>query len=121
MYVADRYMFEGHGSSMQNKEMWLAQQQMWRTGFADLEISFEIHSVEGNLVRGRRHTSGTHTGDLDLGLLGMGVVAATGKTVSVSQAADYIVLGETIISCHSAPEEGGGIHSVLSQLGIDRP
>jgi hypothetical protein len=120
-YLAEDYAVEQPGAPVQGKAHWLALWRMWQDGFSDIAIKYELHGVEGNLVRGRSRVTATHTGDLDLGQLGMGVVAATGKSVTTVSAIDFIVEGGKIVSGVAKPEAGGGIPGLLAQLGVETP
>ena len=120
-YLAEDYALEQPGAPVQTRDQWLATQRMWRAGFPDLQIIHTAHSVEGNLVHGTSQSTGTHTGDLDLGQLGMGVIAATGKSIGNTIPIDYVVDGDKIVSGVARPAEGSGIPGLLAQLGVEMP
>jgi ketosteroid isomerase-like protein len=120
-YLAEDYAVEQPGAPVQSKAHWLALWRMWQDGFSDIAIKYDLHSVDGNLVRGRSRVTATHTGALDLGQLGMGVVAATGKSVTTVSAIGFIVEDGKIVSGTAKPEAGGGIPGLLAQLGVEMP
>lgn len=66
-------------------------------------------------------STGAHTGDLDLGQLGMGVIAATGKSMANTLRIDYVVDGAKIVSGVAMYAEGGGASGLLAQLGVEMP
>ena len=68
---------------MQGREQWLTHAEDVAAGFPDVTVTFEVESVEHDVVRGRAHATGTLTGEFDLGPLGLGNVTATGQVVTV--------------------------------------
>lgn len=117
-YLTDDLTIEQPGVPVQGRDQWLAMQKMLRAGFPDVTVTFDVDSVERDVVRGRARATGTLSGELDLGPLGLGVVAATGQTVTVETPIDWTVSGEKLASATVAPEEGAGIQGLLAQLGL---
>jgi hypothetical protein len=118
-YLAGDYVLEQPGAPVQGREQWLAFQRMWRAGFPDLVITYELHDVEDNVVRGTSRATGTHSADLDLGLLGKAVVPPSGKVLTITQTVAYVVECDQIVSAVSQPDAGSGIPGLLVQLGVD--
>jgi hypothetical protein len=120
-YLADDVTIEQAGAPVQGRVQWLAMQRMLFAGFPDVTVTFDVESVDRDVVRGRAHATGTLTGELDLGPLGLGTVAATGQVVTVETPLAWTVRGEKLASATVAPEEGAGVQGLLSQLGLTPP
>jgi hypothetical protein len=120
-YLADDLAIEQPGAPVQGLEQWLAMQRMWRAGFPDVTITFDVEAVDRDMVRGRAHATGTLTGELDLGPLGLGTVAATGQVVTVETPLAWTIEGGKLVSATVALEEGTGVQGLLAQLGLTPP
>ena len=103
------------------KEQWLGSQNMFLSAFPDMHEAFEVQSVDGNVVRGINRTTGTHTGDFDLSAIGIGVIAATGKSAKTVIAVTHVVDDGKIVSTRGKPVDNMGIEAVLAQLGVELP
>lgn len=75
--------------------------------------------VEGKVVN-KGHFEGTHTADLDLSALGLGVVPASGKKIVWPDATViFEVKGDKILSVQNTTDDG--IASFLAPLGVKLP
>jgi hypothetical protein len=93
-----------------------------KTAFPNLDYHFGVEGAEGNVVHVSDQLSGTHSGNLDLSPMGMGVIPATGKSFSAKrELADVTLRDDNVISWVGQPTEGAGLVAILSQLGIPVP
>jgi hypothetical protein len=70
---------------------------------------------------GYNHFTGTHTGDLDLSQMGLGIVPATGKTATAVMSVAHTVEKGKITSSAAKPVANMGFEYVLAQLGVEMP
>ena len=64
------------------------------------------------------HFEGTHTGDLDLSAMGMGVIPASGKKIVWPEASnEFKVDGDQIVSIKPYGDSGG-MEAFLAALGV---
>ena len=76
---------------------------------------------EGDFIIMTGHFEGTHTADLDLSAMGLGIVPASGKKIVWSEAsAKLSVEGDQIV--RMAPYAGAaGLKAFLATLGVELP
>ena len=53
---------------------------LMKQAFPDIQYNSKVKSEEGDVVHVTSQLTGTHTGDMDLSSMGMGVIPATGKS-----------------------------------------
>ena len=94
---------------------------MFLSAFPDMHITFELHSIDGNVVHGINRTTCTRTGDFDLRGMGIDVVPATGKSAMTVFSVSYDVQDGKFVSTKGGPIDNMGLESVLAQLGIELP
>ena len=101
---------------------WVGVNQNMQAAFPDLSYNFEILEEKGNQVWVRNNFEGTHKADWDLSRMGLGVVPATGKSVSSGSAVTVGTVNDdgkvTRIEIVEA-EPGSGAAGVMEQLGIN--
>lgn len=99
---------------------WLGLSHTLKAGFPDLSYNFEVLGGDGDAIRVRSQITGTHTGDLDMSGMGMGVIPATGIAVSAApEESEGRVEGGKIVSIHLHATPETGLGGVFSQLGIE--
>ncbi len=122
-YLADDFQFSTPQLPQPlGKKEWLGLSRALKEGIPDLNYNFRILGTEGNRVRVSSQLTGTHTGNLDLSGMGMGVIPPTGRSFSAPQEeSEGMVEGGRVkwIYLHSTPETG--LAAMLSQLGIEMP
>jgi predicted ester cyclase len=119
-YMADDFVFSGPTPEPISGAAWLGLSAALRAAFPDLNYNFRVVSVDGDVVTTSNQLVGTHTGDLDLSGIGMGVIPATGKTISLpEEGSEAIVEDGRLVSLHIHTTPQGGIMGILSQLGIE--
>jgi hypothetical protein len=122
-YLADDFRF--YSSTFPNgldARSWMGVMGMWRAGAPDLRFNLRLVELEGDSARVISRITGTHTRDLDLTPMGLGVVPTTGIAfVGGEEESEGLVENGRIkwIRIFDSPETGFG--SVLGQLGVQVP
>jgi hypothetical protein len=121
-YMTDDFQADGVGFAQPlGAQEWLVVSKALRGGFPDISYNFEIESVEGDVVRSSTQITGTHTGDLDLSPLGMGVIPATGRSISAPREVnESVAAGDKFKSIYFHTPEEGGLRGILGQIGAER-
>jgi len=121
-YLSDDFKFSGPVSGPIGAAEWLGMSRVFQVAFPDINYNLRIVGVEGNVVKTTSQVSGTHTGQLDLSALGVGVIPPTGKSFSnPEELGEAIVEGGKVTSIHIPSGEGSGVGGILAQLGIEPP
>jgi predicted ester cyclase len=81
--ISDNFVFSGGSPEPIGKQQWLGMSYALYAAFPDLQYNLRVTGVEGNTVMGTSQLTGTHTSDLDLTAMGLGVIPATGKSISL--------------------------------------
>ena len=122
-YLSDDFQFSSPMMPQPlNAAQWIGFTRALRAGVPDLSYNFRIHGAEGNVVRVSTQISGTHTGDLDMSGMGVGVIPATGKPFACAEEqSDGTVVGDKVVSIyiHATPETG--LADMLRQIGVEMP
>lgn len=93
-----------------------------KKAFPDLQYNASIQQVEGNVAHLTPHLPGTHTGDLDLTMMGLGIIPPSGKSINLpEETAQITVEGGKVVNYHVVPTAGGGLPGILTQLGVEAP
>jgi hypothetical protein len=101
---------------------WMGLLGAWRAAAPDMRFNLRLVEMEGDTARVMSRITGTHTGDLDLSAMGLGVVPATGIAfVGGEEESEGLIEGGRIkwIRIFDSPETG--FASVLGQLGVEMP
>jgi hypothetical protein len=120
-YMSEDLRMEQDGFPVRDRDGWIASQKMFESSFPDMTEWFELEGVDGDVVGGTSCARGTHTGDLDLTPLGIGVLEATGKVVESRNEVEFTVRDDKVVRMVAKPGAGGGIEGVLKQLGVEMP
>jgi hypothetical protein len=121
-YLADDFEFSNHTMPPIGKNEWLGMSMALKGGFPDLSYNFQIHEVDGNHMQGSAALTGTHSGDLDMSGMGMGVIPATGKYVETAREYNDGVVEDGLIHSihvHDSPETG--LAALLAAIGVQPP
>jgi predicted ester cyclase len=105
-----------------NAEEWLAASQGLSQAFPDFTYNFEIVREEGNQVWVSSQWEGTHQGDWDLSIMGLGVIPATGRRVSTGRSMTRGTVNAKGKIQRTEVVEGGadaGLPAILQQLGVE--
>jgi len=82
-----------------NKEAFIGMGLLIAAAFKDIKGVYSDLREEGDGVIMNFHFEGTHTGDLDLSAMGLGVIPASGKMIVWPEvSAKYMVEGDKIIA-----------------------
>jgi predicted ester cyclase len=121
-YLADHFQFSGPVPEPIGGAEWVGLLKVLAAAFPDLQLNVNMTSVEGNVVGTTNQLSGTHTADLDLSMMGMGVVPATGRSFSLPvEEGEGVWDGDKIVSIHIPSGEGSGLMGILAQIGVEPP
>lgn len=119
-YLAPDFQFSGPIPQPVGRDQFLGLMENMLRAFPDIEFNTRIVSVDGNVVRFTNQLAGTHTGDLDLSAMGMGVIPATGRSFSMAREnGESVIEDGYIVSTHVAPTKGAGMIAILHQIGVE--
>jgi predicted ester cyclase len=121
-YLSDDFTnLDKDGNVAMNKEAYMGMVQILHAAFSGLETVIHDMHEEGEAVILRSHFEGTHTGDLDLSALGMGVFPASGKKIVWPEASTtWKFTGDQIASIEPN-DDNAGVGSFLAALGATPP
>lgn len=119
-FSQDFQSLDKDGNVVQNKEAWIGMGQLLATAIKDFKFVYsDIHEEDdGVIVIGQ--FEGTHTGDLDLSALGLGVIPASGKKIVIPSGNKFKIEGDKIISREDYGDYGGSAE-FLAALGVTPP
>ncbi len=121
-YFSDDFQnFDKDGNVALNKEGILGMARMMSAAFTDYGFVLTTLPAECDFIIMTGHFEGTHTADLDLSAMGLGIVPASGKKIVWSEAsAKLTVEGDKIV--RMAPYAGAaGLKAFLATLGVELP
>ena len=115
-YLAEDFVFQADPPI--GADAFVGVLQIVKNAFPDNKMHLAVDSIEGNQAALIYNNSGTHTGDLNLSLLGGPVVPPTGKTFKLPEGIfDYTVEDGKIKSVTPRPNPGGWIPRVALAIG----
>jgi predicted ester cyclase len=121
-YLSDDYKnLDKDGNVVMDKEAYIGMGKLLASAFKDMKAVYGNIREEGDSVIVPFHFEGTHTGDLDLSAMGMGVIPASGKRIVWPE--DTVVFkfrGDKIVS-NSPYGDSAGIEAFLAELGVKMP
>jgi predicted ester cyclase len=109
------------GSVQGDREAYVGMGTMLFSAIPDLKwVRTELRAEGDDTVVNTGHFEGTHTGDLDLSALGVGVVPASGKKIVwPDSSVVFKVKGDKIVSVQNTTDDGTA--SFLAALGVKLP
>lgn len=120
--LSDDFQFSGPVPEPMNGQQWMGIASIMKAAFPDINYNLNVLGAEGNKVRISTQLTGTHTGEFDLSMMGMGVIPATGKAISnAKEEGELTVVGGKLTSWKSPPTEGAGLPALLAQIGVKPP
>ncbi len=120
--LSDDFQFSGPVPEPINGDAWMGMSMNLKKAFPNLDYHFFVDEADGDVVKISAELKGTHSGDLDLTSLNMGVIPATEKSfANPHEHATVTVKGGKVASWAVEPIEGGGVMGILSQLGVKPP
>ena len=119
-YFSDDYQgLDKDGNVISDKGAFVGTTQHLLSAFKDFKGVVHDISEEGDSVILTFHFVGTHTGDLDLSVMGLGVIPASGKRIVWPEASTkWKVEGDKIVAEESLT---GGMEWFLAPLGVSLP
>ena len=120
--LANDFQFSGPVPQPISGPVWMGMSASLKAAFPDLNYQFKIESVEGDKVNISAELKGTHSGNLDLTAMGMGVIPATNKSFAAKhEHGEASVQDGKVKTWAMKPTEGAGLMAILGQLGIKPP
>jgi hypothetical protein len=120
--LSDEFQFSGTSPEPMNRDAWLRMSRSLKKAFPDLDYRFHVDGTDGDVVRVSAKPKGTHTNDLDVSAMNMGVVPATKKAFfNPHERGKLTVRGGKVTSWAIEPIAGGGLMGILGQLGVKSP
>ena len=120
--LADDFQFSGPVPQPISGPAWMGMSKSLKAAFPDLNYQFKAESVDGNKVHISAELKGTHSGDLDLTAMGMGVIPATNKSFAAAhEHGEATVQDGKVKTWMMTPSEGAGLMAILGQLGVKPP
>ena len=121
-YCTDDFTYSGPFPKSLSLSEWNESAKPYQKAIPDWNFNAIFESEDAQIVNITAHVTGTHTGDLDLTSLDMGVVPATGKTVALPVTNGRLIFkGDKIANLHFDIVEGAGLPGILTQLGVSKP
>ena len=121
-YLSEDFTFSGPVPEPIGAQEWIGMAKAMKAGIPDLDFHMHTSGADGNVVNTGSQLTGTHSADLDLSPLGLGVISATGKSFETPhETGSLTVEGDKIAAYHVEVAEGGGLMGILAQLGVEPP
>ncbi len=122
LYTDDFQFTNELGGPPMDKSAWLGMSDLMESALPDISTVYEDIREEGDSLFVTSHWEGTFTNDFDLSALGLGIIAATGKTVVIPGSTVRIDFdGDKIRAIHdpaTGPDAGvAGFIKALSANG----
>jgi hypothetical protein len=123
--VSNDCQFSGLVPEFIRREAWIAINKNLKKAFPNLDYHFHMDGLEGldgHVVKISAEIKGTHSGDLDLRSVGLGVTPATNKSFAMPHEHCRVAIKDgKVASWVAEPIEGGGLIGILGQLGLAVP
>lgn len=121
-YMADDFQnFDPDGNVTGDKAAYIGMNRMIMGAFPDFKAVYHDFREEGDSVVVRFNFEGTHSRDLDMSAMGLGVLPASGrKIVWPENTVAFEIRGEQIASIRPYGESNG-IADFLAPLGVELP
>lgn len=121
-YLADDFKsLDKDGNVLMDKEAYIGMAHLLFAAFKDFKWVRSDLRQEGDSVIMSGHFEGTHTGDLDLSAVGMGVIPASGEMIVWPKTSvEYKVEGDKIVT-EEPYGDARGVEDFLAVLGVKAP
>lgn len=121
-YFSDDFQsFDADGNVLGDKETYNSLAFLMVSAFTGFKVVIGEMREEGDNVIVTSHFEGTHTGDLDLSALGMGVIPASGKEIVWPDAPNEFKIKNDKIVSVKPYGDSRGIEDFLKPLGVSMP
>ena len=119
--VSKDCQFSGPIPELIQREAWMGINKNLKKACPNLDYHFHVDRIDGldgHVVKISAELKGTHSGDLDLSPVGLGVTPATDKSFATPhEHCSVTIKGGKVASWVVEPIEGGGLMGILAQLG----
>jgi predicted ester cyclase len=121
-YLSDDFKnFDKDGNVIMDRAAYTGMGQLLGSAFTDFKAVYSDVREEGDSVIATYHFEGTHTGDLDLSAMGLGIIPASGKKIVwPDDTAAFKIRGDKIASIKPYGDSAG-IEAFLAPLGVKLP
>lgn len=121
-YISDDFQnIDADGTVLGGKEAYNGMGLLMASAFTGLKVVYGEMREEGDDVIVTSHFEGTHTGDLDLSALGLGVIPASGKKIVWPDSTNAFTIKNGQIVSIKPYGDSGGIAEFLKPLGVSMP
>lgn len=121
-FLSSDFKFSGPVPEPISADAWMGMSASLKAAFPNLNYNFKVESVDGETAHVSAELSGTHSGELDLTSMDMGMIPATGKSFKAAHEHGMATLRDgKIIAWAMEPTEGAGLMAILGQLGVKIP
>jgi hypothetical protein len=121
-YCTDDFTYSGPFPKPLSFDEWKESAEPFLKAFPDWNYNAKFESEDGDFVHITVHVTATHSGDLDLTSMGMGVVPASGRSVAMPDTKGRLIFkGDKIANLDFEIVEGAGIPGILAQIGASSP
>jgi hypothetical protein len=119
-YLSDDFQnLDQDGNVLMDKKAYIGLARLLVGAFKDYRAVISSLREDGDGVIMTFHFEGTHTGDLDLSAMGLGVIPASGKKIIWPEVSSkFVVEGDKITSIQAI---SGGMEWFLAPLGVTLP
>jgi predicted ester cyclase len=118
---ADFKNIDVDGTVLGDREAYNGMGLLMASAFTDFKAVYGEMREEGDDVIVTSHFEGTHTGDLDLSALGLGVIPASGKKIVWPDATNAFTIKDGKIISVKPYGDSSGIGEFLKPLGVSMP
>jgi predicted ester cyclase len=109
------------GNVVMDKQAYIGMTHLLAAAFKDFKAVYSDLRQKGDSVIVSFHFEGTHTGDLDLSAMGLGVIPASGKKIVWPEdSSEFKIEGDKIVSIKPYGDSRG-IEAFLAPLGVKIP
>ena len=113
--------YDKDGNVVSNKEAYIGMSQLLLSAFEGFKAVYGDYREEGDDVIVSYHFEGTHTGDIDLSAMGLGVIPASGKhVVWPEDTIAFKIQNDKIVSIRPYGDSDGQ-EAFFEALGIKMP
>ena len=117
--LSNEFQFSGLLPEPVDRDVWLKMSRSLKKAFPDLNYRFHVEGTDGDVVRVSAKLKGTHTHELDVSAMNMGVIPATKKSfINPHERGKVTVRGGKVTSWVVESIAGGGLKGIFGQLGI---
>ena len=121
-YIAEDFQnVDRDGTVLMDRAAWVGMSHMLLASFEDWDYVVSDIREKGDAVIMTGHFEGTHTADLDLSAMGMGVIPASGKKIVWPEWSSNVTVVGDKIERMEPYGEGGGMEAFLAVLGVKTP